>query len=98
MGFRILPQAMSDIEAITAWIKADNPVAAQRWFDDLYRRFDRLGDMPGMGVLRADISERVRLFPIGSYVVLYHEETHGVDIVRVSHGKRDPETWLDKLG
>lgn len=94
MGFRVLPRAMGDIEAITDRIKIDSPSAAQRWFDDLYQRFDRLGDMPGMGVSRPDIAERVRLFPLGSYVILYHEEAHGVDIVRIVHGKRDPETWL----
>jgi toxin ParE1/3/4 len=94
MGFRVLPRAMIDIEAIADRIKADSPNVAQRWLDDLYQRFDRLGDMPGMGVSRPQISERVRLFPLGSYVILYHEEAHGVDIVRVVHGKRDPETWL----
>jgi toxin ParE1/3/4 len=94
MGFRVLPRAIMDIEAIAARIKVDNPSAARRWVDDLYRRFDSLGGMPGMGVLRAEISERLRLFPLGSYVVLYHEEAHGVDIVRVVHGKRDPESWL----
>lgn len=94
MAFRVLPRAMDDIEAITETIRADSPRAAQRWFDDLHRRFGRLGDMPGMGVSRPDIAERVRLFPLGSYVVLYREDAHGVEIVRVIHGKRDPETWL----
>ena len=94
MGFRVLPQAMSDIEAIAAGINVDSPSAARRWIDALYRRFVSLGDMPGMGTTRREIAQRVRLFPLGHYVILYQEEADGVDIVRVIHGKRDPETWL----
>lgn len=50
--------------------------------------------MPGMGVHRPEIGKRVRLFPFGSYVILYHEEVEGAEVIRVVHGKRDPETWL----
>ena len=62
--------------------------------DDLYEHFHRLGDRPGIGALRPEISLRLRLFPFGSYLVLYHEEAHGIDVIRVVHGRRDPETWL----
>ncbi|SFC31024.1 toxin ParE1/3/4 [Bosea sp. CRIB-10] len=94
MGFRVLPRAEADIEAIADYINADSPFAARKWLDDLYEHFQRLGHMPGIGVLRSEINLRLRLFPFGSYLVLYHEETHGIDVIRVVHGRRDPETWL----
>ena len=94
MGFRVLPQAISDISAIAAGINVDSPSAARRWIDALYRRFSHLGDMPGMGTSRPELGQRVRLFPLGHYVILYEEAADGVDIVRVVYGKRDPETWL----
>jgi len=47
-----------------------------------------------MGTSRPELGQRVRLFPLGHYVILYEETADGVDIVRVVHGKRDPETWL----
>jgi toxin ParE1/3/4 len=50
--------------------------------------------MPGIGVRRPEIDLRLRLFAFGSYVVLYHEEGHGIDVIRVVHGRRDPQTWL----
>ena len=51
--------------------------------------------MPGMGTARPELGKGVRLFSVGQYVVLYEEgAVEGVDIVRVIHGKRDPDTWL----
>ena len=94
MSFRVLPQAISDISALAAGIHADSPSSARRWIDALYRRFGNLGGMPGMGTSRPELGQRVRLFPLGHYVILYEESADGVDIVRVIHGKRDPETWL----
>jgi toxin ParE1/3/4 len=85
---------MLDIEAIAAGIKVDSRSAAQHWIDALYRRFANLGSMPGIGTSRPDIGRDVRLFPAGQYVILYRQEADGVDIIRVIHGKRDPETWL----
>lgn len=85
---------MGDIEMITAGIQLDSPSAAGRWLDGLYRRFVTLGEMPGMGTARPELGKGVRLFPVGQYVVLYEEgAVEGVDIVRVIHGKRDPDTW-----
>jgi len=34
------------------------------------------------------------MFPFGQYLILYRQEADGVDVVRVVHGRRDPETWL----
>lgn len=94
MGFRLLPRAIEDIEAIANYIKADNPTAAENWVDRLYQRFVTLGEASGMGVSRPEIGARLRLFPVGNYLILYHEEPHGVDIVRVVHGRRNPENWI----
>jgi plasmid stabilization system protein ParE len=40
--YRLLPQAISDIESIVLTIAADNPVAAQHWFDRLLKTFTTL--------------------------------------------------------
>ncbi|WP_349236283.1 type II toxin-antitoxin system RelE/ParE family toxin [Bosea sp. AAP35] len=90
----MLPRAMSDITSIAAGISAESPSAARNWLDALDRRFGHLGDMPGLGPSRPDIGREVRLFPHGPYVILYRPTPDGVDIVRVIHGKRDPESWL----
>lgn len=94
MSFRVLPRAEADIEAIANYINADSPLAARKWLDDLYEHVHRLGNMPGIGVLRPEISLRLRLSPFGSYLILYHEHARSIDVIRVVHGRRDPETWL----
>jgi toxin ParE1/3/4 len=94
VSFNLLPQAISDIVAIATYINAENPRAATKLVDDFYQRFRALGAMPGMGVQRPDIAERVRSFPVGNYLILYHQEVHGVDIVRVVDGRSSLETWL----
>ena len=92
--FRILPLAAEDIQTVTETINTESPAAARRWLDDVHRCCEKLANVPGMGVARPEIGRAVRLFPLGQYVVLYREEAHGVDIVRLIHGKRDPESWL----
>lgn len=94
MNFNLLPQAIADIVAIATYIKAENPRAATKLAEELYQRFRALGAMPGMGVQRPEIAERVRSFPVGNYLILYHQEVHGVDIVRVVDGRSSLDTWL----
>lgn len=94
MSFRILPQAIADIVAIANYIKVENPQAATRLVDQFYKRFRALGEMPGMGVQRPEISAKARMFPVGNYLILYHQEPKGVDIIRVVHGAREMGRWM----
>jgi toxin ParE1/3/4 len=91
MTFRVLPEAIADILAIANYIKVDNPQAAAKLIEQFYMRFRSLDEMPGMGIQRPEISDRVRSLPVGNYLILYHQEPHGVDIIRVVHGMRDIE-------
>ena len=92
MTYRLLPQAISDIESIVLTIAADNPVAAQNWFDSLHKTFTTLGAMPEMGSPRFDVRPDMRLLPIGSYLILYRATNALAQIVRVVHGARE---WED---
>ena len=92
MTYRLLPQAISDIESIVLTIAADNPVAAQHWFDRLHKTFTTLGTMPEMGSPRFDVRPDMRLLPIGSYLILYRATDAVAEIVRVVHGARE---WED---
>lgn len=92
MTYRLLPQAIRDIESIVLTIAAENPVAAQHWFDGLYKTFTTLGTMPEMGSPRFDVRPDMRLLPIGSYLVLYRATDAVAEIARVVHGARE---WED---
>lgn len=94
MTFRLRPEAEADIEGIALYIAKDNPLAAKRWFDDIHRKCQRLGETPGMGVARPDVRPGLRLFPVGNYLILYREIEQGAEIVRVLHGAR---RWQELL-
>lgn len=72
MSFRVLPQAIADILAIADYIKAENPKAATKLVDQFYKRFRTLGEMPGMGVQRPEISAKARIFwqEITSFLIM----------------------------
>ena len=92
MSYRLLPEAISDIESIVLTIAADNPVAAQNWYDRLYKTIETLGTMPEMGAPRFDVRPDMRLFPMGKYLILYRANEDSAEIVRVVNGARE---WQD---
>ena len=94
MSYRLRPQAEADIEAIALYIAEDNPSAARRWYEDIYRRCQRIGEKPGIGVARPEVRPELRSFPIGNYLILYRQTDEGAEIVRVVHGARQ---WEDLL-
>jgi toxin ParE1/3/4 len=92
VSYRLLPEAITDIENIAMIIAADNLAAAQHWYDRLYITFETLGAMPEMGAPRFDVRPDMRLFPVGNYLILYRAKDASAEIVRVVHGARE---WED---
>lgn len=48
-----------------------------------------LRDNPLAGRARAELSDHVRSFPIGNYVVFYRPMSDGIELIRVLNGYRD---------
>ena len=94
MTFRLRPLAEVDIETIALYIAQDSPLAARRWLDEIHRRCERLGEMPGLGVARPDVRPGLRMLPFGNYLILYEEIAGRAEIVRVLHGARQ---WQELL-
>jgi toxin ParE1/3/4 len=87
--YTIAPQARADLKSIYEYIAQDNELAAGRLRDLFLQKFRLLAQQPFMGEARSDISEGLRMFPAGNYVILYRPATRGVAIVRVIHSARD---------
>jgi toxin ParE1/3/4 len=94
MSYRILPLAARDIEEIVFYIAEDNPMAAQKWLNDIHARCRRISEMPGMGTAKPDVNPDLRMSPIGNYLILYRQIGPDVEIVRVVHGARQ---WQELL-
>ena len=96
MKYRLLPQAVVDLENIGDYIASHDPSAAVRLVDALQRRWDLLTLHPFSGAPRDDIAPAIRHLVVGDYLTLYRVGDDAIEIVRVLHGKRKIEA--DDLG
>lgn len=48
-----------------------------------------LAETPGVGPKRPELSRGLQSFPVGNYLVFYHQIEDGIEIVRVLSGHRD---------
>jgi len=95
--FRLARAAERDLEDITEWIARDSVDAALRVLDSLERAFSELGEMPGMGHRREDLtSEDFRFWSVYGYLIVYDPATSPLAVVRVLHGRRDVSHELDR--
>lgn len=89
-SYRLSKAAEIDLVAIAEHIAIDSPVAAISVVERIERAFSFLGDNPGVGRLRNDVSdESVRSWIVDSYVIVYRERKRRIEVVRILHGARD---------
>lgn len=86
-----------DLDEIWEYIAADEIDAADRWIEKLFDAFEALGQTPGMGHRREDLTSHPVLFwPVGAYLVIYHAEHSPIQIVAVTQGSRDIPAFLSR--
>ena len=84
------PAALQDLQDIWDFISIDNASAADKLEDEFFEAFERLAQRPRMGHSRTDLTERDVLFwLVGSYLVVYRQDSTTLQIVAVLHGARD---------
>jgi plasmid stabilization system protein ParE len=86
-----------DLDEIWEYIAADNIDAADRWIGKLFDAFEALGQTPGMGHRREDLTVYPVLFwPVGAYLIIYRAEHRPIEIVAVTQGSRDIPAFLNR--
>jgi plasmid stabilization system protein ParE len=86
-----------DLDEIWEYIAADNIDAADRWIAKLFDAFEALGQMPGIGHRREDLTSYPVLFwPVGAYLIIYRAERRPIEIVAVTQGSRDIPAFLNR--
>src|SRR5688572_11829054 len=70
---RFTAAAFRDLEEITHYIGAQNPLAAAGWADRIEEECWRLVHEPGMGQPRDDLIPGVRFFPVAKYLKMNKE-------------------------
>ena len=74
---------------IWKYIATDSQAAAEKVLARINNVFALLVSQPEVGRCRPELSETVRSFPAGNYIVFYEVPDASVDIVRVLSGYRD---------
>jgi toxin ParE1/3/4 len=94
----ITPPARSDLVEIRAYLRRERRSAWTVVRRRLELAFRMVGEAPGIGHLRRDLTARpLRFWPVYSYLVVYDPATEPVRIVRIVHGARDvPLLFVDQ--
>lgn len=71
--------------------------AADRWIGKLFDAFEALGQTPGMGHRREELTLYPVLFwPVGAYLIIYRSDHRPIEIVAVTQGSRDIPAFLSR--
>lgn len=82
--------AQADLEEISDYIKADNPMRAISFINDIVDAGEAISDMPRRYPLVPRLEQRgIRRRSFGRYLIFYRVEAESVQILHVAHGARD---------
>ena len=96
-GYVLSADADHDLDEIWEYIAADNLDAADRWIGKLFDAFEALGQTPGMGHRRGELTLHPVLFwPVGAYLIIYRSDRRPIEIVAVTQGSRDIPAFLSR--
>ena len=84
-------RSRDDLRNIASYIARNNPVAALKWGDDIFKRVDTLQQFPELGRIVPERGQRdLREIIVGNFRIIYRvrHERKVVEILRVWHGAR----------
>jgi len=97
-SYQFTPQAVADRFDLWSFIAQDNPAAADRVEDAVFRACDFLSDSPFAGRLRKELTPLpVRFWvvqPYPNYLIVYDPEKKPLQIIRILHSARDLPSLL----
>jgi plasmid stabilization system protein ParE len=80
-------RAKRDLQAIDAYISADDPIAADRWIDKLLAAAQRAAVLPHSGqVVREKGREHLKQLFVRTYRIVYQFDDKRVEVVTVFEG------------
>jgi toxin ParE1/3/4 len=85
-------KAVQDLDNICNYIAQQNPIAASKLFDAIRQKCRQVAEFPNMGKSYARLSNNLRGFTVGDYIIFYYPRPDGIDITRVVSGIRDLES------
>lgn len=95
MRYVLTEDARNDLIEIGDYIALDNIKAAENLILEFKAPFNRLVQLPQIGVIRPDLTDKdVRFWKVKLYLIVYKIKADGIIIVRVLSAYRDIATLL----
>jgi toxin ParE1/3/4 len=83
------PLAIDRAAEIVQYISYDNPAAASKWIDNLFKKVEILKSAPEIGRMVPEMQRKdIRELIFGNYRIIYRLEKGRICILTVRHGKQ----------
>ena len=83
------PLAVDRLSEIAAYIAQENPAAAEKWVDAVFRKVKDLQSFPESGRIVPETESRaIRELIYGNYRIIYRLEEKRISVLTVRHGKQ----------
>jgi toxin ParE1/3/4 len=91
----IAPVAKNDLKDIYQYgLRQWGQAQSESYLVDIKNQFWLLTEQPLIGVERPELLPNIRSLPIDSHTVFYRLNANRVEILRVLHGRQDPQRHL----
>lgn len=91
----IAPAAKADLKNIYQYgLQQWGKSQSDSYLETLKEHFWAITEQPLMGAERPELLPGIRSLPIESHTLFYRVNTDTVDIIRILHGRQDPQRHL----
>jgi toxin ParE1/3/4 len=91
----IAPAATTDLKDIYQYgLRHWGQTQSESYLESIKEQFWTLAEQPLIGIDRSQLLSGARSIPIESQTLLYRVTTDSVEIIRVLHGRQDPQRHL----
>jgi len=91
----IAPAAKNDLKGIYQYgLRQWGLAQSEKYLATIKNQFWLLTDQPLMGTERNELLPEVRSLPIESHTLFYRVTANTVEIIRILHGRQDPQCHL----
>ena len=96
MRLELTRAALEDLRSIRAYtLETWGAAQEQAYLDAMWRRFEQIGENPGIHRYRNDLFPACQLAAEGKHVILFRISSETLQIVRVLHSAMDFRRQLD---
>ncbi len=83
------PLAIDRVSEIAAYIAQENPSAAEKWVNTVFRKVEDLQSFPESGRIVPETENKaIREIIYGNYRLIYRLEEKRISVLTVRHGKQ----------